>query len=96
MEKGKIEEEPRMQLHTGHFYWHRNMERIPRNPAVTRHLSCDCLIIGGGISGALCAYLLGNRGVRSILVEKKRIASGSTLANTGILQYANAKTLTSR
>lgn len=84
-----------MQLHTGHFYWHRNMERIPRYPAVTHNLSCDCLIIGGGISGALCAYLLGNRGVRSVLVEKNRIASGSTLANTGILQYANDKTLTS-
>ncbi|WP_334073821.1 MULTISPECIES: FAD-dependent oxidoreductase [Paenibacillus] len=84
-----------MQLHTGSFYWHRNMERIPRYPALTENLACDCLIIGGGISGALCAYLLGKLGISALLAERNRIASGSTLANTGILQYANDKTLTS-
>ncbi|MBE6992000.1 MAG: FAD-dependent oxidoreductase [Ruminococcaceae bacterium] len=41
----------------------------------------DVLIIGGGITGILCAHMLQNAGVDCMLVEAKRICSGIT-ANT--------------
>ncbi|MEF2966920.1 FAD-dependent oxidoreductase [Paenibacillus sp. M1] len=84
-----------MKLHSGNFFWRRMAEEIPRYPVLNRNISCDCLVIGGGISGAICAHLLSMRGTKTVLAEKHEIASGSTLANTGILQYTNDKTLTS-
>lgn len=84
-----------MRLHTGRFSWNAAGSEIPRYPALDRDISCDCLIIGGGISGALCAYLLCERGISAAVVEKNEIGCGSTLANTGILQAFSDKTLTS-
>ncbi len=84
-----------MKLHTGEPAWRKTLDPIPGYPALTSDTSCDCLIIGGGISGALCAYLLADQGMKTVLVDKNEVGSGSTLANTGILQYANDKTLTS-
>lgn len=84
-----------MKLHSGHYSWHRTNQEIPSYPALNRDVSCDCLVIGGGVGGALCANLLSRQGVKTILVDKNEVASGSTLVNTGLLQYANDKTLTS-
>ncbi len=42
----------------------------------------DVLIIGGGIAGILCAYMLKNEGVDCILVEADRICSGITKNTT--------------
>lgn len=42
----------------------------------------DVLIIGGGLSGILCAYFLELAGVDYILVEGKRIGSGITKNTT--------------
>ncbi|WP_410769878.1 NAD(P)/FAD-dependent oxidoreductase [Fontibacillus sp. BL9] len=84
-----------MKLHTGKYAWNKTMTTVPRYPALEGDISCDCLVIGGGVSGALCAYLLSEQGIETVLAERGDIASGSTLVNTGILQYANDKTLTS-
>ncbi|MBQ4899541.1 FAD-dependent oxidoreductase [Paenibacillus sp. Marseille-P2973] len=84
-----------MKLHSGEHVWPRTIGPVPDYPALGQDISCDCLIIGGGISGALCAHLLTDLGMNIVLAEKNEIGSGSTLANTGILQYANDKTLTS-
>lgn len=58
------------------------------------NLSCDVLVIGGGMSGALVSYVLTNQGVNTILLEKGRIGRGSTSANTGLLHFMNDHTLT--
>ncbi len=42
----------------------------------------DVLIIGGGITGILCAYMLKNAGVDCVLVEADRICSGITKNTT--------------
>lgn len=84
-----------MRLHTGEYGWHATLSPVTRHPALDRDISCDCLVIGGGISGALCAYLLCEQGFSTVMVEKNEIGSGSTLANTGILQCASDKPLTS-
>ncbi|WP_316246819.1 NAD(P)/FAD-dependent oxidoreductase [Paenibacillus ihumii] len=84
-----------MKLHSGNFAWQEtNLPDTALYPALQQSLSCDCLIIGGGISGALCAYLLAESGINAVLIDKRTIASGSTLANTGLLQFTNDKMLT--
>ncbi len=42
----------------------------------------DVLVIGGGITGILCAYMLKNAGIDCILVEAARICSGITKNTT--------------
>lgn len=84
-----------MKLHAGKCLWPHYMEQVPVYPTLKDDLSCDCLIIGGGIGGALCSYLLSLQGISTVLVDKGTIAGGSTLASTGLLQYASDKMLTS-
>jgi glycine/D-amino acid oxidase-like deaminating enzyme len=42
-------------------------------------------IVGGGITGCACAYLLAGRGVRTILLEAGRTGHGSTAASTALI-----------
>ncbi len=46
------------------------------------HKTADVLVIGGGITGLLCAERLKNAGVECILLEADRICSGVTLNTT--------------
>ncbi len=48
-------------------------------------LETDVVIVGGGITGAICAYLFAETGVRVALVESKRVGHGSTAASTALL-----------
>jgi len=82
-----------MNLHTGHLLWTDLDPQPPTYPTVTESLSCEVMIIGGGIAGALCAYFLAEHNIDTILVEKRHIANGSTRGNTGLLQYMNDKPL---
>ena len=47
-----------------------------------KDISTDVLIIGGGIAGILCAYMLGQSGMKYVLVEADRICSGITKNTT--------------
>ncbi len=48
-------------------------------------LNTDVVIVGGGITGAICAYLFAAAGVRVALLEARKIARGSTIASTALL-----------
>ncbi len=43
----------------------------------------DVLVIGGGMCGILCGYMLKNAGIDCILVEADRICSGITNGKKG-------------
>lgn len=47
----------------------------------------DILIVGGGITGALMAHEAVKKGYKTILIDKREIANGSTSATTSMLQY---------
>lgn len=49
--------------------------------------SCEVLVVGGGITGALVSHALVEKGYRVILIDKRDIAMGSTAATTSLLQY---------
>ncbi|MHB1307633.1 MAG: NAD(P)/FAD-dependent oxidoreductase [Limisphaerales bacterium] len=52
-----------------------------------RDVACDAVVIGGGITGALVAVHLVEAGVKTLLIDKRDIATGSTSASTALLQY---------
>ncbi len=54
---------------------------LPAFDRLDGNLTTDVLIIGGGMAGVLCAYLLAQAGVDYALVEAERVCAGVT-ANT--------------
>lgn len=77
----------RMDLHSGLPYW------LVRNgtgrlyPEVYGDVVTDVVIVGGGVTGALCAYHLMEAGVPCVVVDARSIGTGSTCASTALLQY---------
>lgn len=55
-----------------------NTVSLPTFKKINGNIKTDVLIIGGGICGILCAYFLREAGIDCVLVEKQRIAQGTT------------------
>ena len=51
-------------------------------PPLSKDLNTDVLIIGGGVCGILCAYMLHRAGIDYVLAEADRICSGITKNTT--------------
>ena len=61
---------------------------LPFNyPKLTSPIETEVVIVGGGISGALCAYYLNEAGIDCVVVDKRTIGLGSTAASTSLIQY---------
>ncbi|KSU58713.1 oxidoreductase [[Bacillus] enclensis] len=74
-----------MELHNGKLFWPTTYNDTEKE--FNTHY--DVAIIGGGMSGALCAYVLSREGLKVAIIEKRQLASGSSSANTGLLQFSN-------
>lgn len=61
--------------------WLKTAQR-PRFEALEGNIKTDVLIIGGGLTGILCAHMLEQAGVSYILVEADRICNGITKNTT--------------
>lgn len=83
-----------MDLVTGKLYWPETLPDPPRYPSLEEDISCDLVIVGGGEAGALCSHFLMKHDVDVVLIDKCHIGGGSSSANTGLLQFANDKSLT--
>lgn len=77
-----------MSLHQGNLYWP-TTTNLPNYETLKADQECDITIVGGGMSGMLCAYELSKCGYKVILIEQNTIASGSSSANTGLLQVSS-------
>jgi glycine/D-amino acid oxidase-like deaminating enzyme len=55
----------------------------PNYPELTEDIEVDVVIVGGGICGLSCAYLLKKSGLSVAVLEKKTIGSGTTGRTTG-------------
>jgi len=51
------------------------------------NIKTDVLIIGGGLCGILCAYMLKNAGVDCVLVEADKICGGITNGTTAKITF---------
>ena len=76
-----------MNLRSGLPFWLIRNGLTAVYPGLESDSSCDALVVGGGISGALLAHELTSRGIDTILVDRRHAAFGSTSASTGLLQY---------
>jgi glycine/D-amino acid oxidase-like deaminating enzyme len=75
-----------MKLISGELFW--SKDGIPfKYEYLDRNVKSDVVIIGGGVSGALCAYYLSSSGHDVLLIEGNIIGYFSTRASTSILQY---------
>lgn len=61
--------------------WVDSSDRVRFLP-LRESIKTDVLIVGGGMAGILCAYMLTNAGVDCVLVEAKRICDGITKNTT--------------
>lgn len=83
-----------MNLHNGHLYWPETYTDINQFPELEEDISCDVLIVGGGMAGALCAHVLSNETeLDVVLMDRRHPGSGSSSANTGLLQFSSDKML---
>jgi glycine/D-amino acid oxidase-like deaminating enzyme len=76
-------------LRLGCPIWIDDAQAFPAPPAppLETELSADVVIVGGGLTGAVIARECVARGLATVVLEAGRLASGSTLANTGLLVY---------
>ncbi len=61
--------------------WASNVD-MPRFPKLDRDIKTNVLIVGGGLAGLLCAYMLDRDGVDYVLIEADRICHGVTQNTT--------------
>lgn len=64
-----------------HSLWS-NTVNLPTFEQLKNDIHTDVLIIGGGIAGILCAYMLEQTGVDYVLIESNQICSGITKNTT--------------
>ncbi len=66
--------------------WQKTAER-PHFDALTKDIKTDVLIIGAGLAGLSCAYMLKKAGVNCVLVEANEICSGITKNTTAKITF---------
>src|ERR1700754_4223247 len=76
-----------MDLKSGYPYWAVKNGLMVAFPRIEGDASCDVLVIGAGITGALIARSLAAEHLDVVVVEERDIAWGSTAASTALLQY---------
>lgn len=76
-----------MDLVSGKPYWPLRNGLIASYPPLAESLECDVAVLGAGISGALIAWRLAQAKLDVVVVDKRDVGTGSTVASTGLLQY---------
>ena len=59
----------------------------PQFPSLQGDTKTDILVIGGGLCGILCAYMLKKSGVDCVLAEADRICAGVTNGTTAKITF---------
>ncbi|SEI08348.1 FAD-dependent oxidoreductase [Tardiphaga sp. OK245] len=70
----------------GRSPWFAGLQHAPRQP-LTEDITCDALIVGGGITGALMAEQLTRQGLDVVIVDRELPGRGSTVASTSMLLW---------
>ena len=83
-----------MDLTLGYPFWPVNDGLIRAYPRLDHDVTCDAVVLGAGITGALVAHHLVEAGIETVVVDKRDVASGSTAATTALLQYEIDTSLT--
>lgn len=76
-----------MDLKSGYPYWAVKNGLMHAFPELDRDLSCDVVVMGAGITGALIADELVSHGYDVVVLDQRDVCWGSTSASTALLQY---------
>lgn len=76
-----------MDLTSNHPFWTIKNGIGAMFPPMEADVTCEVVIVGGGVTGALAAEELSRHGVSVCLLDKRDVGSGSTSASTAMLQY---------
>ncbi len=76
-----------MRLRSSEPFWLEKNGILNSYPSLRQDVETEILIIGGGITGSLIAHQCMEDGYKTVLIDKREIAHGSTSATTSMLQY---------
>jgi glycine/D-amino acid oxidase-like deaminating enzyme len=76
-----------MELHAGAPFWLVRNGMGTLYPPLDSDQSCDVIVIGAGITGALVADALTEEGVDVVVLDRREPGVGSTAASTALLLY---------
>ncbi|EGM79025.1 glycine/D-amino acid oxidase, deaminating [Rheinheimera sp. A13L] len=76
-----------MDLKSGYPYWAIKNGLMHAFPQLDSNLSCDVVVMGAGITGALIADELASHGHDVVVIDQRDVCWGSTSASTALLQY---------
>ena len=54
---------------------------------LTEDINTDVIIVGGGVTGAILGHYFTKNNINAVILEKARVAHGSTSITTSLLQY---------
>ena len=69
----------------GARYWEERTTRRRSYPKLRGHHVADAVVIGGGLTGSIAAYVLASAGLDVMLLEGGTIANGSTAGSVGAI-----------
>lgn len=76
-----------MDLVSNDRFWPIRNGLLQSYPKLSDSIECEAVVIGAGITGALCAFHLVSAGYDVVVVDRRDVASGSTSASTALIQY---------
>ncbi len=76
-----------MDLTSDNPFWATRNGLVASYPPLRNDASCDVVVVGAGITGALVAQRLTADGHGVIVIDRRDICTGSTSASTALLQY---------
>ena len=76
-----------MDVRSNEPFWLVKNGIIHSYPSLRNNVTCEVLIVGSGITGALMAKACVEKGYDTLLIDKREIGNGSTSATTSMLQY---------
>ena len=76
-----------MDLKSNEPFWLIKNGNIRSYPSLRKNATTEILVVGGGITGSLIAHQCMEDGYKTMLVDRREIANGSTAATTSMLQY---------
>ena len=76
-----------MELRSPEAFWLLKNGILNSYPKLQEDTSCDIVVLGAGITGALISHSLHEAGYNVIVIDKRDVANGSSAATTSMLQY---------
>lgn len=76
-----------MDLKSGYPFWAIKNGLMCAFPQLQTDISCDVVVLGGGITGSLIADELVHHGYDVVVLEQRDVGWGSSAASTALLQY---------